>query len=485
MDNSIVITSRKTAGVNVTDIEESNTDCQVDSEPAHVAVEECTSTVTVSWSTEDTQRGEGDQEDSEGGEGDKDEEERAEGDQENSEGGEVDQEDSEGGESEEEEKDDTVAVTGKRKAKVADETSPSKKVKIIDDLCVFVGNLNKSKDLEEVKSSLLTYFITQGLSVKDIKMDLSGKYAYVNMASQTDFTKVLTLNGEQFLDRPMRIAKATGRIKEAAPISVDNKKAKDARCLFVKNIPIRSTKKDLQKIFEQAINIRFPGGSYNPNQGIAFLEFKTESIAHDVMEKKRGTKMQGRVLIVDYVGDKSSHKPSKTPDEAATGTTTTLFVSNLDYGVQEKSLKKLFEKAVSISIPKRTGKPRGIAYIDFETVEDAKEALESSQNKEIRKRSITVKFSNTTVKKRDETFLKDTLIVKGLDKETSEETLKSAFEGALCARLVKDKDTGISKGFGFVDFATEEDCSAAKDVMQDCEIDGSKVMVNYAKPKKH
>lgn len=37
--------------------------------------------------------------------------------------------------------------------------------------------------------------------------------------------------------------------------------------------------------------------------------------------------------------------------------------------------------------------------------------------------------------------------------------------------------------FGFVDFDSEEDCKAAKEAMEDGEIDGNKVTLDYAKPK--
>lgn len=37
--------------------------------------------------------------------------------------------------------------------------------------------------------------------------------------------------------------------------------------------------------------------------------------------------------------------------------------------------------------------------------------------------------------------------------------------------------------YGFVDFDSEEDCKAAKEAMDDAEIDGNKVTLDYAKPK--
>lgn len=35
--------------------------------------------------------------------------------------------------------------------------------------------------------------------------------------------------------------------------------------------------------------------------------------------------------------------------------------------------------------------------------------------------------------------------------------------------------------FGFVEFESEDHCKAGKETMEDCEIDGSKVTVTYAK----
>lgn len=39
-----------------------------------------------------------------------------------------------------------------------------------------------------------------------------------------------------------------------------------------------------------------------------------------------------------------------------------------------------------------------------------------------------------------------TLFVKGLCEDTTDQTLKDAFEGAVAARIVTDRDTGASKG---------------------------------------
>lgn len=39
-----------------------------------------------------------------------------------------------------------------------------------------------------------------------------------------------------------------------------------------------------------------------------------------------------------------------------------------------------------------------------------------------------------------------TLFVKGLSEDTTDQTLKDAFDGSVAARIVTDKETGSSKG---------------------------------------
>ncbi|XP_070775211.1 nucleolin-like [Enoplosus armatus] len=381
-----------------------------------------------------------------------------------------------------------AAVKGKRKAHSNVETSPTKKPKLINDgFCLFVGNLNNSKKFEEVKDSLANYFMTQSLLVQDIRLDRSKKHAHVDLASEMDLTKALTLNGEMVLDKPMKIAKAKVKSEDKVKVKTpaEDKKAKDGRCLFLKNVPYNTTKKDILKVFRKAVAVRFPGGTEGPNKGIAFVEFKNRTIAKKLLQKKRLPRIQGRVLIVDCVGQTKVTKANddKNNTKAAAPPNNILFVSNLPFNVKEKNLKKVFQKAVSIDIPQSNGKPRGFAFVEFATVEDSEKASQSSQNLKICKRVVRVEFSKMQDKSEKAKVLSKTLIVMGLAEKTTAETLKSACEGALSARVILDKNTGVSKKFGFVDFEREENCKAVKEAMEDCEIDGSKVTVAYAKAK--
>ncbi|KAM6918283.1 nucleolin-like [Xenentodon cancila] len=380
--------------------------------------------------------------------------------------------------------------TGKRKADPAAETSPSKKSKLTNDnLRLFIGNLNNSKTYEEIKVSLAKYLMSQSLLFQDIHLNRSRKYAFVDFASELDSTKALTLDGENILDKPMKIAKAKVKYEQKVKVKAPqlDKTAKDARCLFLKNVPYNATKDDILKVFGKAIAVRFPGRAKGPSQGIAFVEFKNKAIPKRIREKNQEVKIQGRVVIVGGVGEAYLPEASKSEENKSvkdeTSPNQTLFVGNLPFNVKEKHLKNVFQKAVSISIPQTLGRPRQYAFVEFATVADAEKALQSSQNVKLCKKAIRVQFCNTKTKPQDAKDPSKTLMVVGLTEKTTAEMLKSAFEGSLGARVPVNKETGLSQRFGFVDFESEESCKAAKEAMEDCEIDGSKVIVAYARPK--
>jgi RNA recognition motif-containing protein len=51
------------------------------------------------------------------------------------------------------------------------------------------------------------------------------------------------------------------------------------------------------------------------------------------------------------------------------------------------------------------------------------------------------------------------------------------------AQVIQDRDTGRSKGFGFVEMDTEAEAQAAIDGLHDQEYEGRRLTVNEAKPR--
>lgn len=77
------------------------------------------------------------------------------------------------------------------------------------------------------------------------------------------------------------------------------------------------------------------------------------------------------------------------------------------------------------------------------------------------------------------------LYVGGLSYNTKEDVLKDAFSKAgtvESAVIIIDKMTGRSKGFGFVEMASDEEAEKAIKMLDGKELDGRKITVNEARP---
>jgi len=78
------------------------------------------------------------------------------------------------------------------------------------------------------------------------------------------------------------------------------------------------------------------------------------------------------------------------------------------------------------------------------------------------------------------------LFVSGISWGIEWQDLKDAFKEfweVLHAKIIKDRETGKSRGFGFVEFATVEDAAAAKEAMDGAELDGRVIKVDFAKER--
>jgi len=78
------------------------------------------------------------------------------------------------------------------------------------------------------------------------------------------------------------------------------------------------------------------------------------------------------------------------------------------------------------------------------------------------------------------------LYIGNLDYDTSEEELKEAFSEAgevEDANIITDRNTGRSRGFGFVEMGSEEEAEKAIELMDGKEFEGRTLKVDEARPK--
>ncbi|EIM23503.1 hypothetical protein WALSEDRAFT_67167 [Wallemia mellicola CBS 633.66] len=75
------------------------------------------------------------------------------------------------------------------------------------------------------------------------------------------------------------------------------------------------------------------------------------------------------------------------------------------------------------------------------------------------------------------------IYISNLSWSTNDEDLARAFSpfGQISDYIVmKDRQTGRSRGFGFVTYANDREASSALESMNEVELDGRRIRVNYA-----
>lgn len=78
------------------------------------------------------------------------------------------------------------------------------------------------------------------------------------------------------------------------------------------------------------------------------------------------------------------------------------------------------------------------------------------------------------------------LFVGSISFDSSEESLKQKFEEVgpvVSAKIIFDRFSGRSKGFGFVEMENEEDATKAVEELNGSMLDGREIVVNEAKPE--
>jgi len=77
------------------------------------------------------------------------------------------------------------------------------------------------------------------------------------------------------------------------------------------------------------------------------------------------------------------------------------------------------------------------------------------------------------------------LFIGSLSWNTTDDTLQQFFAQAgtvVSAKVITDRETGRSRGFGFVEMGSEEEAQKAVQELNDKELDGRQIKVNEARP---
>jgi RNA recognition motif-containing protein len=83
--------------------------------------------------------------------------------------------------------------------------------------------------------------------------------------------------------------------------------------------------------------------------------------------------------------------------------------------------------------------------------------------------------------------MENKLFVGNMPYNTNEEALKELFSQAGTVEsvsIITDRNSGRSKGFGFVEMSTEEEAKKAIEILNEKDFEGRSLVVNIARPRK-
>ncbi|XP_041028664.1 33 kDa ribonucleoprotein, chloroplastic [Juglans microcarpa x Juglans regia] len=178
-----------------------------------------------------------------------------------------------------------------------------------------------------------------------------------------------------------------------------------------------------------------------------------------------------------------------------------LYVGNLPYSMTSAQLTEVFEEAgrvvsVEVVYDRITDRSRGFAFVSMGSVEEAKEAIRMFDGSQVGGRTVKVNFPEVPRggerevmgpkvrnSSRDFTESPHKIYAGNLGWGVTSQGLRDAFadqRGILSAKVIYERNSGRSRGFGFVSFETAKDAESALNAMNGVEVEGRPLRLNSA-----
>ncbi|KAK9072377.1 hypothetical protein SSX86_008811 [Deinandra increscens subsp. villosa] len=175
-----------------------------------------------------------------------------------------------------------------------------------------------------------------------------------------------------------------------------------------------------------------------------------------------------------------------------------IFVGNLPYDVDSEQLAQLFQQAGVVEISeviynRETDQSRGFGFVTMSTVEEAEKAVEMLHRYEIGGRYLTVNKAapRGSRPERVERSPQSSgpsyrVYVGNLPWDVDDVRLEQLFSEhgkVVAARVVYDRESGRSRGFGFVTMSSESELNDAIENLDGQSLGGRAIRVNVAEEK--
>ncbi|XP_053444968.1 squamous cell carcinoma antigen recognized by T-cells 3 isoform X2 [Nycticebus coucang] len=208
------------------------------------------------------------------------------------------------------------------------------------------------------------------------------------------------------VDRPSKQKDKAAALKRDMP-KVPHDSSKDSITVFVSNLPYSMGEPDmkLKPLFEacgEVVEIRPIFSNRGDFRGYCYVEFKEEKSALQALELDRKN-VEGRPMFVSPCVDKSKNPDFKVFRYSTALEKHKLFISGLPFSCTKEELEEICKTHGTVKdlrlVTNRAGKPKGLAYVEYENESQASQAVLKMDGMTIKENVIKVAISNPPQRK--------------------------------------------------------------------------------------
>ncbi|KAM4827683.1 squamous cell carcinoma antigen recognized by T-cells 3 isoform 1-T1 [Thomomys bottae] len=190
-------------------------------------------------------------------------------------------------------------------------------------------------------------------------------------------------------------------------LKVAHDSSKDSVTVFVSNLPysLEEPAARLKPLFEECgevVEVRPVFSNRGDFRGYCYVEFPDEAAALQALRLDR-TSVDGRPMFVSPCVDKSKHPDFKVFRYSTALEKHKLFISGLPFSCTKEELLDICKAHGTVKdlrlVTNRAGKPKGLAYVEYENESQASQAVMKMDGMTIRENTIKVAISNPPQRK--------------------------------------------------------------------------------------
>ncbi|KAL6514892.1 hypothetical protein OROGR_020471 [Orobanche gracilis] len=179
----------------------------------------------------------------------------------------------------------------------------------------------------------------------------------------------------------------------------------EARSLFVKNLNFQTTGESLRKhlsehvkegrILSVKVKKHHLKNGKNVSMGFGFVEFDSMETTTNICRNLQGTVLDGHALNLQLCHAKNDRPVQQAVQKGKSSTK--LLVKNVAFEATTKELRKVFEpfgKIKSLRLPMKFGSHRGFAFVQYDTQQEAQNALNAFSSTHLIGRRMVIERAN-------------------------------------------------------------------------------------------